>query len=53
MLTGRVSDIFKYFLPQVLPSPDYQHLMPAMKRQCVLLNLQPDPYFLMKVGTDS
>jgi hypothetical protein len=32
----------------VLPSPDYDSLTAAMKKQCVLLNLQPTDYFLMK-----
>ncbi len=33
----------------VLPTPDYNALTEAMKKQCVQLNLQPTPYFLMKV----
>jgi dynein heavy chain len=32
----------------VLPEPDYAYLTEAMKKQCVLLNLQPTEYFLMK-----
>jgi len=31
-----------------LPSPDYDHLTAALKRQCSLHNLQATDYFLLK-----
>ena len=33
----------------VLPTPDYEQLTIAMKKQCTIMNLQPTDYFLMKV----
>lgn len=36
----------------VLPAPDYSALTDAMKRQCTLLQLQPNEYFLMKAGQE-
>ena len=46
LFNGIVSDLFPGV---VLPAPDYAHLTSSMKKQCMLLNLQPTDYFMTKV----
>ena len=47
LFNGIVSDLF----PGVaLPNPDYADLQAALRKQCVLNNLQPTDYSMMKVS---
>ena len=48
LFNGIVSDLF----PGVaLPNPDYADLQAALRKQCVINNLQPADYSMMKVST--
>lgn len=48
LFNGIVSDLF----PGVaLPNPDYADLQAALRKQCVINNLQPTDYSMMKVST--
>ena len=47
LFNGIVSDLF----PGVaLPNPDYADLQAALRKQCILSNLQPTDYSMMKVS---
>lgn len=50
LFNGIVSDLF----PGVaLPNPDYADLQAALRKQCILNNLQPTDYSMMKVSASA
>ena len=46
LFNGIVSDLFPGI---ALPNPDYADLQAALRKQCIINNLQPTDYSMMKV----
>ena len=47
LFNGIVSDLFPGI---ALPNPDYTDLQAALRKQCIIYNLQPTDYSMMKVS---
>ena len=49
LMLRAINDVSDLFPGVVLPEPDYKDLLRCMKNQMEKRNLQPHPYFIMKI----